>query len=244
LNGSGASNVHDNDISDWTNWQFPKNTYHTDGIIVYGDASVLSATIYNNYIHGDLGAGSPTGFIFCTYGVQGNGSGSACTIYNNLLVGTGFASTNDQGLYFHASDGTNPLGSYKIYNNTFVGFAYQLYAESDATIDYTVENYAFLGNGSQWYIEGNNTPLGNLNSDHNIYFGGRSSGSFSWGSISNGQFSDWQDAGEDLNGSIADPNLDGTHHLTANSPALSIGANLSSEYARSGRREILDRRCQ
>lgn len=229
LSGSGTINVHDNDISDWTNWQYPPSTYHTDGIIVYGDTSVLDAMIYNNYIHGDLGSAGPTGFIFCTYGVKGSGSGSACTIYNNLLVGTGYSATHDQGLYFHSGNGTNPLGPHKIYNNTFVGFLYQIYAESDATIDYTVKNNIFLGNGLQWYVEGNDSPLGNLTCDHNIYWGGRQYGAFSWGTVSNGHFANWQGAGHDLHGSNSNPNLGSTYHLTATSgAALTIGANLSS----------------
>jgi hypothetical protein len=228
LNGSGSPNVYSNQISNWTNWQYPTNSYHTDGIIVYGDSSVLNASIYDNYIYGDLGAGSPTGFIFCTYGVQGNGSGSSCTIYNNLLVGTGYSTTHDQAIYFHSGDGTNTLGPHSIYNNTIVGFMYQIYAETDAMINYTIENNVLVGNGTQWYLDGNNSPLNNLKCDHNIYYGGRGYGPFSWGAVSNGQFSQWQQAGQDPNGSIANPNLDSTYHLASGSPAISVGANLSS----------------
>lgn len=228
LNGSGTPNVYNNEIADWTNWQYPSSTYHTDGIIVYGNSSIISPTIYNNYIHGDLGAGSPTGFIFCTYGVSGNGSGSSCTIYNNVLVGTGYAATHDQGIYFHSGNGTNTLGPHYIYNNTFVGFSFQVYAETDSSIIYKIENNVFVGNGSQWYLEGNNSPFANLTCNHNIYYGGRSYGPFSWGSVSNGQFSQWQAAGQDANGVAANPNLDSSYHLSASSPAITVGANLSS----------------
>ena len=228
LNGSGSPNVYENQISDWNNWQYPSSAYHTDGVIAYGDSSVITPSIYSNYMFGDLGAGSPTGFIFCTYGAQGSGSGSACTIFNNLLVGTGYSATNDQGIYLHSGDGSNPLGPHYIYNNTFVGFMYQIYAETDSSIHYTVENNVFVGNGAQWYIQGNNSPLSDLTCDYNIYYGGRSFGPFSWGSVSNGQFSQWQGAFEDPSGTSANPNLDATYHLSAGSPAIGVGANLSS----------------
>ena len=227
LSGSGAPNVYNNQITDWTNWQFPSDAYHTDGIIVYGDTSVITPSIYSNYIYGDLGAGSPTGFIFCTYGAQGSGSGSGCTIFNNLLVGTGYSATNDQGIYFHSGNGTNPMGPHYIYNNTFVGLLYQIYAETDPGIHYTIENNVFVGNGAQWYIQGNNSPLSDLTCDYNIYFGGRGFGPFSWGPVSNGQFADWQGAFEDPSGASTNPNLDATYHLSPGSPAATMGANLS-----------------
>jgi hypothetical protein len=228
LNGSGSPTVHDNQISNWTNWQFPSSAFHTDGIIAYGDNSIITPSIYNNYIYGDLGAGSPTGFIFCTYGSPSSGSGSACTIYNNLLVGTGYSANNDQGMYFHSGNGTNTLGPHYIYNNTFVGFLYQIYAEGDPNTIYTIQNNVFVGNGSQWYLEGNSSPIGNLTANNNIYYGGRSYGPFSWGSVSNGQFSAWQAAGEDAASSIANPMLSATFQLSNGSPAVNVGANLTS----------------
>jgi hypothetical protein len=228
VNGSGAPKIYNNEIADWTNWQYPTSAYHTDGIIVYGNSSSIAASIYDNYIHGDLGAGSPTGFIFCTYGVPGNGSGSSCTIYNNLMVGTGFAATNDAAIFFHGGNGTNALGPHYIYHNTIVGFSYQIYAETDPNTKYTIQNNVFVGNGSQWYLQGNDAPLSNLTCDHNVYYGGRSYGPFSWGAVSNGQFSQWQAAGKDTKGAQTNPNLDSTYHLSAGSPAINIGANLSA----------------
>jgi hypothetical protein len=226
LNGSGSPNVYNNDISDWTNWFYP-NAYHQDGIIVYGDSTAITPFIYNNYIHGDLIGASPTGFIFCTYGATGNGSASSCTIFNNLLVGTGNTATRGAGIYFHSGNGSNSLGPHFLYNNTFVGFSFMIYAEGDSTIHYTIQNNVFFGNGSQWYLEGNTTALSSLTSDHNDFYGGRSNGPFSWGSVSNGQFSNWQSMGKDTNGSNANPGLDSTYHLQANSPVISLSANLT-----------------
>lgn len=136
-NGSGSPNVYNNEISDWTNWQFPTKTYHTDGIIAFGDSSVPSPSIYDNFIHGDLGSGSPTGFIFCSYGVQGNGNGSS---EPDSQPPTTRTSTPQRQRH-------EPPGPHYVYNNTIVGFMFQIYAQSDSTINYTIENNIFLGNG-------------------------------------------------------------------------------------------------
>ena len=79
--------IHDNTITNWTNWQFPTSSYHQDGMIIYNfstSASRLTSTVYNNYIYGDLGVGSPTGFIYCAQNAD-------CQMFNNLLVNTGHA---------------------------------------------------------------------------------------------------------------------------------------------------------
>ena len=49
--------------------------------------------IYSNYIHGFLGSGSATGFIYCTYGSGSSGNAISCDIFNNLLVDVGGFST-------------------------------------------------------------------------------------------------------------------------------------------------------
>ncbi len=77
--GDTANNlaIYDNNITNWTNWQYPTSALHQDGIILFnvGNSSAgLTANIYSNYIHGDLGTGSPTGFIYCA-------DFTSCTIY-------------------------------------------------------------------------------------------------------------------------------------------------------------------
>ena len=103
--------IANNNISNWTNWQFPYSTYHTDGLILYNDVtggSLLTFQIYNNYFTGTLGAGSPTGYIAC-------GLMSTCAIFNNLLMDTGTnACYGYIWLYGHN-------GPDSVYNNTLVG---------------------------------------------------------------------------------------------------------------------------
>jgi len=74
--------IYSNEITDWADWVCPGGStagycksgidnYHTDGIIAYQpshNTDSLSPLIYNNYFHGSLGGGSPTAFIFTTYG--------------------------------------------------------------------------------------------------------------------------------------------------------------------------------
>ena len=127
---SKATNVkiHNNEITDWLTWQCPADArycndktdvYHTDGIITWSGnipgTPVYAPLIYNNYIHGNLGNGSATGFIYCTVGnpIANTTSGSECIIFNNLLVG------EDAGagrVWFGGNTENN-----KLYNNTFIG---------------------------------------------------------------------------------------------------------------------------
>lgn len=229
LNGSGSQNVYNNDISNYTNWQYPTNTYHTDGIIAFGDSSVITPQIYNNYFHGDLGAGSPTGFVFCTYGVPGNGSGSACTIFNNLFIGTGYSANNDAAIYFHSGNGTNALGPHTIYNNTFSGFQFQIYAETDNTMHYTILNNLFIGSSGTYYTQGNSNAFSQLTMDHNAFSGGRANGPWNWGNNTFQSFTAWQTAcGCDQDSVVGNPSVDALFRPQAGSVAIGLGMPLGS----------------
>jgi hypothetical protein len=230
IGGNGYVNIYNNDISNFANWFYPTggSAYHLDGIIVYSGTTggVVRPFIYNNYIHGDFINSSPTGFIFCTYGVPG--SGSACTIFNNLLVGTGSTATGGQGIYFHGADG-NPLGPHVIYNNTISGFGTGgIYADGDTTQTYTVKNNIFLSNGG-YYISINGTPTSHFVSNHNVFYGGRNFGGSTGGFNGGISLASWQAQGEDANSVEANPNLDSRWHIqTTGSPAYGRGANLAS----------------
>jgi hypothetical protein len=236
VGGGGYANIYDNEMTNWANWFYPTNTtyaYHLDGIIAYGVGSgdVVKPYIYDNYIHGDF-VGYPTGFIFCTYG--NTGSGSACTIYNNLLVGTGNTATQGQGIYFHSADG-NPLGPHYIYNNTIVGFnTGSIYADGDTTQVYTIENN-IIWSGGGWYYQFNSTPISNMTSNNNVFYGGRynggsdPNGGFSVGSVTDGTLSQWQATGEDSNSVESNPDLSSTYMIqSTSSVAYGIGTNLTS----------------
>jgi hypothetical protein len=228
--GNGYVNIYGNEITNWSNWFYPTaNPYHLDGIIAYGyssgSPSVTKPYIYNNYIHGDFLNGSPTGFVFCTYG--NTGSGSACTIYNNLLVGTGGTATCCQGIYFHSADG-NPLGPHYVYNNTLSGFTTgSIYMDGDNTQVYTIENNIFLQNGG-WYLQSGG--WGSLTMNYNVGYGGRNPGGSGgpWNSMS---FAAWNAQGYDVNSSDGvNPNLSSTYLIqNTSSVAYNRGTNLTAQ---------------
>ena len=229
VGGGGYVNVYNNDASNWTPWFNPigPTAYHLDGIIVYaGSAEITHAYIFNNYIHGDFINDSPTGFIFCTYGVSG--SGSQCTIFNNLLVATGSTVTKGFGMYFHAANG-NPLGPHVIYNNTLSGFGGGgIYTDGDSTQHYTVKNNIFLSS-SGYYVTLNGTPSTNFASDHNVFYGGRTFGGSTGGFPGGISLASWQSSGEDAHSVEANPNLDANWQIqNTSSAAYSRGSNLST----------------
>ena len=229
VGGNGYVNIYGNEMTNWSNWFYPaSNPYHLDGIIVYGynagSTSVTKPFIYNNYIHGDFGNNSPTGFIFCTYG--NSGSGSSCTIYNNLLVGTGGTVTCCQGIYFHSADG-NPLGPHWVYNNTIDGFGTGgIYMDGDSTQSYTIENNIFISHGG-WYLQSGG--WGSLTMDHNVGYGGRNPGG-SGGPWNTNNLATWNAKGFDLNSSDGvNPNLSSAYMIqSTSSVAYNRGANLTT----------------
>jgi len=85
--GDAATNVriYGNDITGGSNWQKP-TSYHSNGIVAWAPrgGDIFSPDIYNNYIHGNLGA-SATGYIYCTYGGGTGDTSTSCNIYNNIL---------------------------------------------------------------------------------------------------------------------------------------------------------------
>lgn len=210
--------IHDNVITNWTNWQYPSSAYHTDGIIVYvKSGSSLSPQIYNNYIYGNLGAGSPTAFIFCTYGTAP--PGTTCAIYNNLLISSGLTA-----IWLKNGQPGN-----QVYNNTIVGpgasggIAIRLETSTTGMI--------FKNNiVTNWQrVMASYTSLATQikASDHNVFYNthpylftyndGRSY--YTW--------AQWQALGFDAHSSTTDPHLDSNHRPGPGSSAMGLGANLT-----------------
>src|SRR5208283_4990871 len=236
LNGSGAPNVYANDVGTNVNWQFPTNAYHTDGLITFSDGtSIITPYVYNNYFHGDLGAGSPTGQIFCTYG--GSGSGSACTLFNNVIVGIGYGSTQDALIYFHAADG-NPLGPHVLYNNTLVSGSFAIDMDGDSTTQYYWQNNVWSpGASSGWFYHQETAaqPFSTLKNTNNNAYSSNNNGRWNWDSGIYTSLASWGSGcasggagGCDSASSYSNPNLSSTYQLQSGSPAIGLGANLTS----------------
>jgi hypothetical protein len=238
--GESATNVsiHGNDITGWLNWQCPASAafctdktdaYHTDGILIFqprGNAVVFSPQIYNNYIHGDLGAGSATAYIYCTYGGGSGTTSTACVIFNNLLVNDGGHNT------WLLGTGTSTDG-HKIYNNTLIGRSSSggtamMLSGTNTLVKNNIVANVRVGIGS--YIS---LPSVISGSDNNVWFninGGPTSSMFSGGDGSAWYtWSAWQALGFDGSGSTGDPMLSGSYGVTNEaSSANNRGANLSN----------------
>lgn len=213
--------IHDNTITNWTNWQFPSSVYHQDGIIIFNDVNPagLTATLYNNHIYGDLGVGSPTGFIYC-------GGHTSCTLYNNLLVNTG-----------HVIYGIMWLGASSIlgkdmnvYNNTIVdttgttGVCIMLNISGQANVENNICTGSHLYPYSSYLSSLTSVMAVSNYNDWNtgsIAFGSQTSGSTS-------SYSSWLSAGFDAASTTASPNLNVSYHLGAGSAAAGLGTNLTS----------------
>jgi hypothetical protein len=217
--------IHDNSITNWTNWQFPSSAFHQDGIILFnfaGGSATLAATLYNNYIYGDLGTSSPTAFIYCA-------QNTTCTLYNNLLVNTGHLITGMLWLDTH-------LGCYKVYQNTVVGNA----SNSDIAITFgtstatsgacanVIQNNIFSGVGVG--LHDYSTLISDVSaSDHNVWrTGSGGSPQMSTNDSTFLSYATWLADGFDANSSTATPNLSGTYIPQPTSSAIGRGANLNS----------------
>ncbi len=205
-----------NTITNWTNWQYPISTYHTDGIILYNQAatSTITASIYNNYIYGSLGTAtsSPTAYVFCS-------TDTTCTIFNNLFVEPDIYSVP-----FWAGSGT---GNHALYNNTFIGPASIVLGMTTTLGPVTMENNIISGAGtgiSDYY----NLATDVKTSNYNVWV--NSSGGAPQFSANDGSsyytYSQWQAlGGYDANSSTTSQSFTSSYTLNSGSSAASIGAN-------------------
>ncbi|MGA9864125.1 MAG: hypothetical protein WBQ19_18590, partial [Terriglobales bacterium] len=248
VNSAGSNNVvnvYGNNIGDggslpgWLNWQYPTGQYHQDGIFIWGSSNnqVVTAYVYNNYIHGDLGQGSPSGMIYCANnGVSGSGTGCALTAFNNVIVGTGSAATNDQIIAVKADVYGVNMGPVNLYNNTLIGGAYSLEiynVSGGPSFALTAKNSIFYPGDSatpRWFFhqEDSGSPISSITSSNNLYNNGNST-AWNYNGGQYGTLSAWQAAcGCDASPSaVSNPNLSATYTLQSGSPAIGLGANLT-----------------
>ena len=227
--GAGTANsvntgltIHHNTITDWTNWQYPINTYHTDGIILFGSINNnFAPTVHSNYIYGDLGAGSPTAFIYLT--TDGNSASSTTgLVYNNVLHPT----TNSVPIW---------VGQYnintKILNNTICGVGPTLSEGLILNASGNVIKNNIFANVKR-AIGGYSSASNNISvCDYNIYYNNHAY-QFGFGDGSTYYtFAQWQALGYDQHGKNANPNLSATYALNAGSIAIDSGTSLASYFA-------------
>jgi len=225
-----------NEITNWTNWTCPANgpgctdktdTFHTDGMIVYNFSSTVStfsATMHDNYIHGDLGNGSPTAFIYCA-------QNASCVMYNNLGISTSSATMS--GLFWLDTNKCSDT----MYNNTISGVN-----SNDIGITFGTSTCQLVGDQGKNIIENNiviNVGQGLHDygvlvndvgtSDHNVWrTPGGGAPNFNTSDSTSLSFATWQGDGFDANSSTSSPNLNGSYVPQPSSSAIGRGANLNS----------------
>jgi hypothetical protein len=219
-------NIYNNNITNWALWQFPTNTYHTDGIIVYSDGSGSDVTgsIYGNYIHGDLGSGSPTAFIFLESNTKN------FNIYNNLTVASSGANA---WIGIWSGGDTCTGGGHNIFNNTFVGSGSSGGAliKSCNTTGNNFENNIFAN--AYVGVMCRQGSYGCINSsNYNSFYTSEAVGNNDTaGPPAYLTLSAWQSGdSQDANSLTSNPLLTSTYTIPANSPAVDAGANLSTYF--------------
>ena len=239
--------IYDNEITDWGNWAFPSATYHTDGMIIWqARGGTFVPLIYNNYLHGDLGGGSATAFIFVTYGGGASGTATGGRIFNNVIK-----KTSGAGAHIWIGSYTTGIG---VYNNTMEGYAHGGYCIAIDGTGHILKNNSC--NNAARAIYSSPVPSASIttivsacdfNNVYNISDGLKCSpcvnGPYpncsTWFSVYSGGGSgrwncpdastSWQAVtGFDKHSISADPDISSTFAPNAGSPLIGVGENLTS----------------
>jgi len=231
--GSTCTRVqfHDNTVYGFSNWDdtSASNTFHHNAF--FGWASHTSATltevdVYSNTIGPGFGLHSTSG-VFFQYFVD------AIRIYNNVFI----AALDDypsNGLVFLDPYSSVP-SSHGVYNNTFIGegsgtaVGVSLLVDNTQTVTLHCKNNLISGVATAIAIFSNTGFSGDI--DYNLGYNLFVDRPYSYSASSSSSaktFAQWQGLGFDVHGLSADPVLTGSYMLTAGSPAIGAGANLSS----------------
>jgi hypothetical protein len=221
---SSATNVkiHDNEITDWSNWAWPSDSFHTDGMIIWASTGhTFAPEIYNNYIHGGFLGGSPTAFIFVTYDGDPSATMTAL-VHDNLLVPNNWSTA--------IWTQVRAIGC-QFYNNTIVGpGAGGGIAVVQQGANSVFKNNIFVGVATALtaYYQ-SSTAI--ASSDNNVFYNVNNvaSDNFFSGAGPSYSMSTWRSTyGFDGNSLTTDPKLSSSYHLQSGSSAIGLGANMSS----------------
>jgi hypothetical protein len=229
--GGSASNftISFNDIYDNYYWWDAADANHLNGMHPFAATSGTSLNnfvINGNYVHGDFGGSTcggggshTTALIF--FETTGGGTGTGNAFINNLLVSGSDDDPSDGLLNLGDPNDSGAL----VANNTFVGAndgsGYSMIAGGT----FTWKNN--LSTGLTYGLYANGGGHGQVSaSDHNNYY--QSSTGWRLSGTIYSPFSTWQAAGYDPNGNSANPNLNSNYTLPLGSPAIGLGANLTS----------------
>ena len=152
-----ASNysIHNNHFHDFANWDSPNDTYHHDGVHIWGQngGRVSGGAIYNNTFDGDFGV-NVTGHVFLQDSV------SHVAVYNNVFYTP--STRVNHALWFAAASSSLPGGSptgNSAYNNSINAGSHRagtaLFVQSQ--FSFTAINNILAGGQSNITIQGGGT---------------------------------------------------------------------------------------
>jgi hypothetical protein len=227
------ANISGNEIYDAYYWWDTGDSDHLNGMHLFAattGTTMSGLIVSNNYIHGDFGGNTcggggshTTAMIYIE--TTGGGTASGVKVFNNLIV---------TGLNDDPSDGVIGIGdgndsSPQIYNNTIVANATSgpnnsqpfLLTATGITLENNIAVNALYG----VYLNGNGTSQISKSNYNDFY----PSPSFRYGGTIV-SFSGWQANGSkfDSNSIASNPNLTTSYTLNSSSPAIGLGANLTS----------------
>src|SRR5579859_2692649 len=139
----GGFSIHNNHFHDFANWDSSTNTYHHDGVHLWGQngGTVTSGAIYSNTFDGDFGV-NVTGHIFLQDSIQ------HVAVYNNTFVTPSTRTINS--VWFSASSTSLTGGSAtgnSAYNNSINAGGHRsgcaIYADSQ--LQFTAVNNILSG---------------------------------------------------------------------------------------------------
>jgi len=218
--GSTGISIHDNDFGGGAYlWDNTANNYHHDVIQLVCESNtqpcMTNPQIYNNYVHGVWSTtGHTTSFFFGDDYTTSKITG--LVQYNNVISSdsgdVGVASSYLSG----ATGGTTVANNTILLNPTSGGNGCNGMQPSPSFI----YNNILAKCGNALYAPNGTTGL---TVDYNLYYSLAGSG---W---ANDTFAQWQSAGFDAHGQNGNnPNLNANFTLSAGSPAIGAGKNLTS----------------
>jgi Bacterial Ig domain/Divergent InlB B-repeat domain/Right handed beta helix region len=232
-NGAGIASgftISFNNIYDNYYWWDTGDGDHLNGMHPFAAASgtaLNNFSVHDNYVHGNFGGSTcggggshTTAMIF--FETTGGGTGSGNIFFNNLIV-TGNDDDPSNGL-LNLGD-SNDSGM-QVYNNTLVGANDGSGVAVQVAGTFTMKNN--ISSGLTYGLYANGAGGSQITAANNNTYYEASTGWYLGGSVYS-SLSAWQSACScDAASITTNPNLAANYTLNSGSPAIGIGANLTS----------------
>jgi hypothetical protein len=192
---AGGYSIHNNHFHDFANWDSPSDTYHHDGVHLWGQhgGTITSGAIYNNTFDGDFGV-NITAHIFLQDSVQ------HVAVYNNICMAPAHRTLNS--VWITATSISMPGGpaiGNSAYNNSINAGGHRSGSGifADNQLEFTAVNNILSGGQSDITIQGGTTLTSagvNNNVYHDLFAMAGDRNTFGWNGANSYVLSKWQRA--------------------------------------------------